>query len=306
MNHDFISLPNSTEDKCIECGYPEIKHGDNAICDCCDKIGNLQIFGKGNQMMLLTRECMEREKALLEAEIAARERGEVTPQMRKEQEEYQRPELQEKRLAAYNAIVKPYEQLINEARKIDEQLHLSSDIFTAKTISIEEIRKAIWNDTTIPNDKKFFEFVAFAKQRINQMQRVIFELDKNKIEAYSEQKAWHVAMNDFANKLRKEEREQLRIQDVTYDVKMPKPVTPRAIKTNPKKVSKEELRKAVSELNSELVGSGKDGIQEFTVSMVMVSKGWTLEQTINHLRRSLKEGMSENPKRDDNEDDGLV
>tara|TARA_R110000868_G_scaffold240657_1_gene495164 strand:+ start:14 stop:859 length:846 start_codon:yes stop_codon:yes gene_type:complete len=277
MNHEFISNPNIPE-KCIECAYPEDKHGDNAACDCCEKTGNLQIWMLGNQQALLTRECMEREKAILEKEIA---------------DNHQTPEKQQARLDAYNAIANPYQQLIQNASKIDEQLHLSSDIFTARTVSIEECRKAIFNNPDIPSDKKFFEFVLFCKQRMAHFQSIIFDLDKKKIEAYSEQKAWHIAMNDYANKLRADEREKLRIADVTYDVKTPKSITPRAIKANTKKVTKQELRVAVNQLNSELMGTGKDGIQEFVVQMMMVSKNWTLEQAINHLRRSLKEGMSE-------------
>ena len=282
MNHEYISIPNSTEDKCIECGYPEGKHGDNAPCDCCDKTGNLEPYLLGNSQALLTRDCRERERLLLEKQVIERAIA------------HQDPVLQEQRLAAYKAVTNPYDRLIQEAKKLDDQLHLDSDIFTAKTISIEEVRKSIWANPDIPQDKKFFEYVAFCKQRIRHLSSVIFDLDKKKIEVYSEQKAWHVSMNDYANKLRHDEREQLHIQDVTYDVKMPKPVTPKAIKT---KVStaddKKRLRSAVMELNNELVGSGKDGIQEFTVTMIMTSKNWDLDKTIAFLRRSLKEGMSE-------------
>ena len=285
MNHEFISNPNHPE-KCIECAYTEDKHGDNAICECCDKTGNLQIFGLNGKMALLTRECMERERIILEAEINS-------PAGRKRIEEFQSSDNQENRLLHYNTIVRPYDKLIGEAHKLDDQLHLSSDIFTAMTIPIEHIRKAIWADTEIPQNKKFFEFVSECKRRINHFQTVIFELDRAKIEAYSAQKAWHIAMNDYANKLRTEEREQLRIQDITYDVKMPKPITQKAIKVNASKVTKTELRNAVNNLNSELIGSGKDGIQEFTVQMLMVSKNWNLEQACNHLRRSVKEGKSE-------------
>jgi hypothetical protein len=285
MNHEFMPHP-SDENKCIECGYPELKHGDNAPCDCCEKTGNLQIFMLGRSQALLTRDCMEREKAVIEAEIAS-------PEFKARHTEFMSPANMDARLQAHNAITNPYNKLIGEARKIDDQLHLSSDIFTAKTVPIEELRKAIWANTEIPQDKKFFEFVAECKRHINKLQTVIFDLDKQKIEAYSEQKAWHVAMNDYANKLRHDEREALKIQDITYDVKMPKPVTPRAIKLSSKRPSKIELRKAVNDLNQELVGTGKDGFAESTVDLLIISKNWTLEQAINFLRRSAKEGLSE-------------
>jgi len=272
--------------KCIECGYTEDKHGDNAECDCCEKRGNLIIYGNGTKMMLLTRECMEREKTLLEREVIESDTRRV--------EDYQSPEKQAARLEAYKAIINPYDKLIGEARKIDEQLHLDSDIFTAKTIPVEEVRKAIWANPDIPQDKKFFEFVAYAKQHIKLLGIAIFDLDKQKIDKYSEQKAWHVAMNDYANKLRVEEKQQLKIDDNTYDIKMPKPVTPKAIKTKLSTVSdKKALRDATAELNRELVGTGKEGIAEFTVTMLMTSKNWDLEKTMNFLRKTLKEGLSE-------------
>jgi hypothetical protein len=281
---NFTNNPNKPG-FCIDCGWPEDKHGDNAICDCCEKTGNLQNFMLNGSQALLTRDCMEREKAIIEAEIK-------TPAWRQKHEEFMSPENQNGRLEAYNNITNPYNKLIGDARRIDEQLHLSSDIFTAKTVPIEEIRKSIWANEDIPADKKFFEYVAECKRRISLLQTVIFDLDKKKIEAYSEQKAWHIAMNDYANKLRAEEREQLKIIDIHYDVKMPKPVTPKAIKTNPKKATKKEMRDAVNALNIEVNGK----FSEIVVEMMMVSKNWTLEQAINSLRRGIKEGMSEQSK----------
>ena len=284
MNHQFMPNPNDTL-KCIECAYPESKHGNDAVCDCCDKTGNLEPFLLGNSQALLTRDCMEREKALLERDIAIADTIRASGVQR-----FGVPHNGEDRVLQYNSIVRPYEKLIGEARKLDDQLHLSSDVFTAKTVPIEELRKAIWDNPDIPNDKKFFEFVAECKRRISKLQIVIFDLDKQKIEAYSEQKAWHVAMNDYANKLRADEREALKIQDITYDVKMPKPITPRAIKAKlPDANSKKLLREATAALNKEL---GTE-IPEFAVQGTMVSKNWTIEQAINHLRRTIKEGRSE-------------
>lgn len=285
MNHNFIANPNEN-DKCIECGYPENKHGDNASCDCCEKTGNLQPYLLGNSQALLTRECMEREKAFLTIQV------EISEKLREiEISPLGVPADGENRVLQMNALTNPYNKLIGEARKIDEQLHLSSDIFTAKTVSIEDIRQAIWNNEKIPSDKKFFEFVSECKRRISHFQNVIFSLDKAKIEAYSEQKAWHVAMNQYANKLRAEEREQLKIQDIHYDVKMPKPITPAKIKTFEKKASQKDIRIAVNALNTEL--GIPNAFSEMTVNFLMVSKNWTLEQTINKLRQDRKENKSE-------------
>jgi len=264
MNHPFESNP-TKPDKCLECGYEEIRHGDTGLCECCDKTGNLVVFqlAHNNRQMLLHSDCKERELALMSGD-------------------FQALEMQNRRLDEYNKVVKPYEELVRDARKIDEQIHLSTDIFNAKTVSFIELRDAINADDKIEPNAKHFELARLCKERINHLQQVIFNLDKQKIDAYSEQKSWHIQLNDLANELRTEEREKLRISDITYDVKMPKPVTPRAIKVTEKAIDKNELNKLSAELN----------IPAPTLKMVMVSKNWTVEQVGNHFRRCIKEGQS--------------
>lgn len=271
MNHEFQPIPDNPI-KCIDCGFPESKHGPNAPCDACENTGTLDYYLLGNSQALLCRDCIDRERK--------REQDDE----RKKQDDYQSPEKQQARLDAYNSIVKPYEQMIRNARIIDEQIHLSTDIFNAKTVAFQDIRSAVWKDDSIESDKKYFELARIAKERILYFQNIIFGLDKQKIEAYSEQKSWHVALNDLANKLRVEEREALRISDITYDVKMPKVVTPRTIKLNEKKANPKEIRALAEELKMPWT----------TLQFVATSKGWTVEQLGNHFRKSIKEGLSMN------------
>lgn len=263
---------------CDKCGFASNLHGEDAECESCTTKGqNEPGFLKGKAAMLCP-ECNRKEMAIIAAEVA----------------DYQTPEKQQARLDAYNATAKPYEQLIRDARKIDESIHVSTDIFNAKTVSFQEFREAILKDDSIPSDKKHFEMARIAKERIKHFSAVIFELDRAKIEAYSEQKSWHIQLNELANKLRLEDREQLKISDITYDVKMPKTVTPRAIKMSQKAPSKIELRKVANEL----------GMPEHTIQLVMTSKNWNLEQVATHFRRSINEGKSmSEPKKP--EHDGL-
>lgn len=285
MNHDF--QPNPSEPlKCIDCGYPIEQHGPNAVCESCANIGQLNPFGLGNKMALLCRDCIEREKQVL------------LEQGQKDMAEFQSPERQEARLAEYNRVVKPYEHLIANARKIDESIHLSTDIFNAKTVAFTDLRDAINADESISADDKHFELARLCKERIAHFQKVIFDLDKAKIEAYSEQKSWHLQLNDLANRLRTDERERLRISDITYDVKMPKVVTPRTIKMSQNKATKAEIRALSVELK----------IPEFTLQLVATSKNWTAEQLGNHFRRTIKEGQSISRKDDEstNETNGEI
>lgn len=294
MNHEYQPHP-EIDNKCIDCGYPREKHGSEAPCDSCENIASLEFFSLSNAQALLCRDCIEKEKQLNYNNINS-------PQERKRVDDYQSPERQADRLDTYNRVVRPYEALIADARRIDEQIHLSTDIFNARTVAFVDLRDAIMQDDSISSDNKIFELASVVKRRIKHFQEVIFDLDKQKIEAYSEQKALHVQLNALANQLRTDERERLKLSDITYDVKTPKSVSPQKIRTNPKAASKEELRKVAAELN----------IKEFTIQMVMTSKNWTLEQAANHLRRSINEGksMSAPPAKSNdtppNEDDGMA
>ncbi len=272
MNHEYQPNPEK-EGKCLDCGYPQDKHGPNALCECpCNTTGTLEFYIYDNKMALLTRDCIEREK-----KIQFDEQDAIKKAL-----EHQTPDKQEARLEAYNKVAKPYDELIRNARRIDEQLHVSTDIFNAKTIAISEIRAAIWADENINADDKYFELAKFCKERISHFRNLIFDLDKKKIEAYSEQKSWHIQLNDLANKLRTDQREQLRISDINYDVKMPKVVTPRAIKNSTKKPDKGELKKLAAELK----------MPEYMLLLTMTSKNWTIEQVGNHFRRAINEGLS--------------
>lgn len=289
MNHEPKPHP-SAPDNCAECLHPIIKHGPNAECDCCDKTGDLIVYTTHDKIeMLLTPECYEREKALDNTEALINKSLEakgISP--------YGVPSTGDDRVAQMHAINSPYQQLINESRKIDESLHLSSDIFTAKTVAINDIREAIWKDDSIPSDGKFFELVRVCKERVAHFQSVIFDLDKKKIEAYSEQKAWHIYMNQYAVHLRTEERERLRIADITYDVKVPKAITPKAVKLNKTKITETEIREALKELYKEL-GAPESAIMSSANfrSMFLVSKNLTVEEGIKRLRIMLKTSLSE-------------
>ena len=288
MNHTY-SPREDNSNKCTECGYHKDSHGPNAECDSCTNKAELNIFGLGNTQALLCPECIKREKAILETEVAIndtlRDTGISALGV---------PSDGEDRVTQMQAINSPYQKLISESRKIDEQLHLSSDIFTAKTVAINDIREAIWKDDAITSDGKFFELVRVCKERVSHFQSVIFDLDKKKIEAYSEQKAWHIYMNQYAVHLRTEERERLRIADITYDVKVPKAITPKAVKLNKTKVSETEIREALKELYKEL-GAPESAVMSSANfrSMFLVSKNLTVEEGIKRLRVMLKTSLSE-------------
>jgi len=172
-------------------------------------------------------------------------------------------------------------QAISAARAVDDSITVRTDLFNAATVSIVELKAAIDHDGNIEN--KNYALAEELTRRFSHFKDVIFEANAQIVEATNNQKAIQVYLNQLANSLRTEEREKLKIADINYQPKSVKVVKPAAIKTAKKKLDKVELRKYASEL----------GIPEFTLQMLVVSKGITVEQAANMLRKSIKEAKSE-------------
>jgi hypothetical protein len=189
----------------------------------------------------------------------------------------------EQRVAAQNDAVKTnaLNKALAASQSIDSAVTVRSDIFNAATVSITDLKAAIDNDSTIVN--KPYALAEELTKRFEHFQKVVFDANEQIIQATNNQKAIQTYLNTLANTLRAEEREKLKIQDINYKPNAVKPVKPAAIKTAKKKLDKVELRKYASEL----------GISEFTLQMMVVSGGLTVEQAANKLRKSIKEAQSE-------------
>lgn len=167
-----------------------------------------------------------------------------------------------------------------KAREIDTAVSVRTDIFNSATVSIIELKKAIDADNSIEN--KNFALANALNDRFQHFKKVIFELSEDIIIKSNEQRAIQSYLNQLANSLRTEEREKLRLNDINY-----KPSTIKPIKTVNKsskpKLDKVELRKYALEL----------GISEFTLQMIVVSKGISVQDAANILRRGIAEAKSE-------------
>jgi len=170
---------------------------------------------------------------------------------------------------------------LSDSAKIDASVTVRTDVFNAQTVSITELKSAIESDATIVN--KPYALAEELTKRFAHFQTTIFEHNEAIISATNNQRAIQTYLNTLANTLRAEEREKLKIQDINYKPAQVKPVKPAAIRTAKKKLDKVELRKYASEL----------GVAEYTLQMVCVSKGLTVEQAANMLRKSINEAKSE-------------
>jgi DNA integrity scanning protein DisA with diadenylate cyclase activity len=167
-----------------------------------------------------------------------------------------------------------------QIREIDESVQIKTDIFNAATIAINELKATIDADSTIEN--KPFALATELMTRFTHFKNVVFEMNQKIVEAGNQQKAIQIYLNQLANSLRAEERAKLKIADINYKPTAPKTTTVKPIKTASKKLDKVELRKYASEL----------GVSEFTLQMIVVSKGLSVEDAAHMLRRSINEAKS--------------
>lgn len=113
-------------------------------------------------------------------------------------------------------------------KEIDSNIKISTDIFNAKTIAINKIKIAIDADVSIAN--KNFALAQLIESRFLHLKDIIFARRAEVVEAENEQKAIQMYYNELAKKLRTEERERIRLQDVQYKplevvIKKPRVIT---------------------------------------------------------------------------------
>ncbi len=222
-------------------------------CECCDKVDVHITVHYGN--MWMCEDCWIKEQG-------------VTKDL---------PKLGETQAVVQNAL--------RESAHTDNSIQVRTDLFNAATVSIVTLKAEIDNNPEITN--KPYALATELMGRFEKFKTVIFEYNEKIVEANNNQKAIQVYLNQMANTLRAEEREKLKIADINYKPTVVKPTKPKSITTTGTKKStkldKVELRKYAAEL----------GIAEFTLQMIVVSKGITIEAAANMLRKSINEAKSE-------------
>lgn len=171
-------------------------------------------------------------------------------------------------------------EVLRTSRSIDASIQVRTDLFNAATVAIVDIKKAIDEDANIEN--KPFALASELMGKLNHWKQVIFDLSEQTVNAQNNQRAIQQYLNQLANQLRAEEREKLKLQDINYKPGPIKKVTPKAIKLAKPRLDKKELRKYAAEL----------GVSEFTLQMLVVSKGITVQQAARLMKNSLESAKS--------------
>jgi len=168
--------------------------------------------------------------------------------------------------------------ILREARAVDDSIQVSTDIFNAQMVAINDIKAAIEADASITN--KPYALAEELKRHFEHLKAVVFEANKTVMEAGTKQKAIQVYLNTRVNTLKAEERERLKIADINYTPKPVKLITdkPKSIRTKSAKVlDKDALKAAAKQL----------GVSEFMIQMLVVSKGITIDVAVKQIQASL-------------------
>lgn len=235
--HGFVL---SESNKCAKCKRPEVDHTEHATCEACDYVGKCELCptaANSNVIMLLCPSCIRKE---VQTRTSPNEVNKV----------------------------------IEDSKRQDTSIQLRSDIFNAQTTSIIELKQAIDSDSTIEN--KHFTLASVLTDRLNHFKKVIFELNQEMVDRSNEQRAIQVYLNDLSNKLRVEEREKIKLADISYQPNPIKISKPRASGPS-KKFDKTEIRKYALEV----------GVPESVLQMVCVAKNLTPEQAKDSLKKAM-------------------
>lgn len=257
MDHTF--QPSLTDDKaCIKCKRSFRDHSIVAQCEACPNVGPCDLFCD----MLLCKKCYAAEIAANNAALA----------------EINKPENQEARVKQMNETIK-INQLIADSNKIDQSIQLVTDIFNAQTTAIVDLLKAIDDDATIEN--KAFAKASTVVDRIKHFSKVLFEAKEQVILAENAIRAGQVMANQLADKLRADEREKLKLNDIQYTPTAPK--TPKPKSTGTRKVST-KVKVDMTEVN---VWAGKVGMPYNVIHMRMIKFNMTAEAAARTLAAEL-------------------
>jgi len=187
MNHPFTRSQIDAE-KCAKCHRAEIDHGKLATCEACPNVGNCELLGT----RLLCHECLKKE---YDAGVA-----------------YSKQHSAEWEKINIENVTNPIGAILKSV-EIDNALQISTDYFNAETQSIVALATAVKASQV---DNPEFEVAKLLQIRYQLFKKTLFEIDEARLNIHSRHKAQAQALNELAGKLSAEQRESLKLKDLTY------------------------------------------------------------------------------------------
>jgi len=193
--------------------------------------------------------------------------------------------------AKAEAKTKEMNLVIQESRRIDSSIQVTSDIFNAKTVPIIQLKGAIAQNTEIPEgEQKQYALVKEIYDRMKHLSAVVFDLQTQLKEANANLRMWQANAQEEAAKLSAKYRAEFAEINIEYEPTKPaKPAKDRASK-GPKtpKVNKAPAAKwSVGDLKD---AADRLGLKNYEVlrSLMIFNPGMTVAQAEAHYREMQK------------------
>ena len=217
MNHKFKSNA-SAPATCIECNHDVVTHSEFATCDICKRFPVIVDIYKGYEEYVMCAGCYASEnEAALVNKAKLNEASKVIP------ETIQRIETE---FASRNG------NDIKDSAIVDLPMN-GDEYFNAETIATVELEKRVLSNSDVPEDKKNFDFHQQMQMRQAHLQVALKKGIELLVETRSRLSSIQRSMNVNAAKLRKDERDKLKIADINYVPKeIPKKVQARTTEKN--------------------------------------------------------------------------
>jgi hypothetical protein len=144
--------------------------------------------------------------------------------------------------------------LVEISQREDLAIQLREQLFNAGTVAITDLFNAVDLDENVPLARKQFRKAELLKERYVHLKEVVFAKRNELIKMENELAASQVNLNELANKLHKEERDILKLENINYDPHEAKPQKPRTasvskISSPKKQIDKDEVNAAALKYN---------------------------------------------------------
>lgn len=237
--------------------YEKLPFGSERIgnCDCCPADGVRLVKTPPN--MWMCDECRAKEIAVAM--------------------QHQTPELQEERLQAHKNMENVH---LMHVRQENAALKIATDIFNAKIKSIDSLKKAIDEDTTIEN--KHFTLAQVLGERFDRLTEILHSKRQEIVEAENEQRAIQSYYNELSKKLHTQEREKIKLADLTYKPEIrteskPKP-EPKAKNYDKTGIAAQALITGLSDVLIQMTCVGRNVTPEMAVKLLNEQNVWGNKQ----------------------------
>lgn len=254
MNHTFVGSITDPE-KCRQCKRTEIAHGKQAECESCGNANGPCNIIDGDILA-----CEECEKRDVEIREEIKSLGDT----------------REERVANTQAIM-------NYNNRIQHGIRVITDIFNAKTVAIVKLGEAINADPNVPDDQKSFRLSQIIDERFTHLEDAIKNTKASLADMENEQVAIQQYYNALSKKLRAEEKDKIRLKDLTYQITEPTLKKPKAPST--KSTSAKDAQPWVEKLETEF--PAMKGTIASALQAIIVAQSKTPEAAYNIFRGML-------------------